>query len=666
MASFPNSSLSPAMEWSMYGLVRRFFLFLALVASAHALPVDPGGAAMDFLEKVRQRNLDLEPGGDTAISPQTASEKKAAIARRLERMAKELGTDRLEIGAIKTDENYAGVLVRKTGGFDPSRLQVFALALVKRDAGWSVAPVPASFENAGAGYAILLKKRLKALEDWMLREQVLHLEKLREQSRMLMRQKIETRITPTALRAMSPRQVTEKFIMACENGDLPTALGLMGGLAEQLPEDWSVRLKAAERSIEAGPDALRPWRLLTAPEVLRVIVLEETEPKEALISIGCLDPSGTMPGSTSPKIEFIHLQLTRGSDQLWQIHPPPAFLLGTEIPSEDPDDILDNDLLDAFPARFLEAHPATPVPSVELAQQTLSNALRETHFRSLLALADFNTTPEAQRKACIEAARLWRSLHDPTIVRYAMPIAFQSGETDAAVIFQIVSTREPGKFTPMVFHFEKTHHGWCWVPLPSPVNEATTQNWLEVETARWKGNWQKELFESCGLIASIAKAPQPSVQQASDSVTRWLSTTGKGGFQDAIALMACFDNPRSRAVSLQNLGYEILSARRSSGETEITGVYQGNYWTAVGVSCKVDGEIRHPLYLVVPTAQGPRLLIQADLFASDNRSREFLNKAVFTRLSQDTPAEAILELKELLAKHQAASTGKKPAENSVR
>ena len=149
--------------------VRIFFIFLAVALSANAAPNDPGGAAIDFLEKVRVRNLNLEPGGDTAISAQTAREKKQLIARRLERIALELGSDPLEVGAVKLDEDYAAVLVRKTGGFDPSRLQVFAVALVKRGAEWEAAPVPASFENAGAGSAIQLRKRLEALEDWMLR-----------------------------------------------------------------------------------------------------------------------------------------------------------------------------------------------------------------------------------------------------------------------------------------------------------------------------------------------------------------------------------------------------------------------------------------------------------------------------------------------------------------
>jgi len=225
--------------------VKFLSVLLAVAMTAHAAPSDPGKVAIDFLEKVRQRKLDLEPGGDTALSAQTADEKKRQIARRLDRMASDLGSDPLEIGEVKLDENFAAVLIRKVGGFDPSRLQIFPVALVKRGAEWTAAPVPASFENAGAGYAIALRKRLESLENWMLREQVVDLEKLREQSAGRMRRKIEMNLPAKDLRSFNSKDVGERFLTACERKDQSTVLGLLGGLAAKLPDDWAARLNAA-------------------------------------------------------------------------------------------------------------------------------------------------------------------------------------------------------------------------------------------------------------------------------------------------------------------------------------------------------------------------------------------------------------------------------------
>ena len=130
-----------------------------MAMTARGASSDPAKVAIDFLEKVRVGKLDLEPGGDTALSPQTANEKKLEIAKRIERIARDLGNDPLEVGEVKLDDNFGAVLVRKIGGFDPSRMQVFPIALVKHGTEWSAAPVPASFENVGAGYAVALRKR---------------------------------------------------------------------------------------------------------------------------------------------------------------------------------------------------------------------------------------------------------------------------------------------------------------------------------------------------------------------------------------------------------------------------------------------------------------------------------------------------------------------------
>jgi hypothetical protein len=165
-------------------------LWLALAACGLAA-ADPGETAVDFLEKVRAGAVNLEPGGDTALSAQTSASKRREIARRLDRMARDLGSDPLEAGAVRIDGELAAVLVRKTGSFDPGRMRVFPVALVRRGDAWAAAPVPASFENTGFGYGTTLRQRCATLQNWMLREQVFDLATLRDQSVEKMRRNIE-------------------------------------------------------------------------------------------------------------------------------------------------------------------------------------------------------------------------------------------------------------------------------------------------------------------------------------------------------------------------------------------------------------------------------------------------------------------------------------------
>lgn len=634
--------------------VKIFSVLFAAAVTATAAPSDPGSVALDFLEKVRVRNLNLEPGGDTAISPQTAREKKELIARRLDRMAGDLGSDRLEVAAVKMDENYAGVLVRKLGGFDPARLQVFAVAMVKRGADWTAAPVPASFENAGAGYAILLRQRLRALEDWMLREQVQDLQKLREESLVQLRGKISSRILPATLRSMDSLQVVENFISACEQGDLPMALGLTGGLAENLPADWPTRLKSIERAIKAGPSASQAWRLFTAPEVVRVIVQNEEDPKNAMVSIGCLDPASTSAKLPKQEIELVHLELSKSSEGLWQINPPPRFLQDAEIPFDEADELLDADLLNAFPIQYRSARPAAPQASAELARETLIQGLRSRDLHTLLALAHFPESPEAARKACAQAARVWQEFHDPTKLRHPLPLSFTADESAACVIFQTVTPRDPDRFQAQIFHFEKSADTWHWSPIPSAAAKAKFQAWSTAETTRWSRIWQAELIPDSQTLKDIPATGATTPEQARTLMQSWISATRDADFPRALGLSAVLDAAGSRSAALRNLGYEIQSARRSDAAPEIIGIYPAKAWCAVGLKIGQGSKALYPLYPIVQTPDGPRILVEADLFASENRSRDYLNKTAIGRLEKSLPAATITELKELMAKHQAS------------
>jgi hypothetical protein len=223
-------------------------LWLALLVCASGATGDPGDTAVRFLEKVRDQKLNLEPGGDTALAPQTRDPKRREIARRLERMARELDDTPLEVGEIKLDGDIAAVLVRKSSGLDPNRMRVFPIALIREAAGWKPAPLPASFENTGLGYTPSVRRRIEALQEWMLREQVIDLARLRDQSARKIRENIEKSLPVETLRGLGSQQTAERFLSACTRRKLPEILGLLGGLSTPPPDDWTLRLASAEKA----------------------------------------------------------------------------------------------------------------------------------------------------------------------------------------------------------------------------------------------------------------------------------------------------------------------------------------------------------------------------------------------------------------------------------
>ncbi len=622
-------------------------VLLAIALTADATPSDPGTTAIDFLEKVRLGKLNLEPGGDTALSAHTGSEKVRQIARRLDRIARDLGSDPLEIGPILVEESFAVVLIRKIGGFDPGRLQVIPIALVKHGEDWIAAPVPASFENAGVGYAVVQRTRL---ENWMLREQVVELEKLRAQASERMRGKIQEALSNKDLRGLSSRQVGESFLAACERRQLGPILGFLGGLADRLPDDWSERLKAAESAVSPSLKSTNPWRLLTAPEVLRVLVRHEGSDDSALISIACLDPADKRPNSNGARIEVIHLELGKGDDHLWRVNPPANFLAADGV-AESGDD-LDSDLRDAFPAAWTEKHPSAPQPTAATAYQALIEALRTEDPRALLALSRLTAPPATAAKACTRAAQIWWKLHEPSAVCQTLPLAFKQDETTAVGILQFFSAREPARLDAKVFYFEKSSEGWLWTPEPSGEALANSEAWVGSETKDCERHWQDALLKDCLLLDPATHPKPPADDAARECVEAWLEAIQRDDMKAALAQVSRLDDPASGSLILQNLSYEMIASRRSGGTHAITGIYQGGSCAAVAV--KIDhgeGKWSYPLYPVVETAQGPRILLEIDLFASSNRGREFLNKAALERLQKFSPLAN--ELRPLCTRHQS-------------
>jgi len=638
--------------------VKVIFAWFAAILTIHASPSDPGTAALNFLEKVRLRQLDLAPGTDTALSAQVLDAKKHKIARRLDRLANELSGAQLEVGAVKTDENFAAVLVRKVGGLDPSSFRIFPVALVKRGESWTPAPVPASFENVDIGYVATLRSRLSRLEDWMLREQVTDLETLRARSHERLRQKIQAKLPINILRTLTPLQVTEKFLTACQQRDSLTLLGLLGGLSSPLPSDWPRILNAADQLVDRDSRPSHLWRLLGSPEVARIVVQHQEDREEGLCSIAFLDPAGAGKTPSSPRFERVDLKLTRCNEQLWRIDLPNYFWGNSAAAEENTRttaEASDSDWFHKFPKLWQAAHPSEPQPTAQMAYDRLVSAFHSDSLGSMLSLSKLDGDGKSATATCLQAAKLWWTLHSPTAVRHSLPLAFHTDGDAAAGVFQFCSAREPDRFDIRVAIFEKTADGWLWNPLPDSTTREPFDSWIDQQAKHWPTLWQEQLLaNSIQLpLGPTLKLVPPSPAEAEKLITQWLTATRNRDVVGALAFTCRFNDARSDTLLFQNLGYEISGARQQTQAPIITGTYLGATWVGVGVKIEQAGKFTFPFYPVVQTQTGPRILAEIDLFASANRSREFLNKTAVDRLQKLTSATVADEFRNLYLKHQA-------------
>lgn len=627
-------------------------LWFAMLAFVPAATNDPGDTALRFLEKVRDQDLNLEPGGDTALAEQTRDLKRREIARRLERMARELDDTPLEVGEVKLDGDLAAVLIHKSGGLDPNRMRVFPIALVRSADTWKPAPLPASFENTGLGYSSALRRRIESLKEWMLHGQVTELARLRDQSTRKIREKIEESLPVSTLAGLDPRQTAERFISACGRRNLPEVLGLIGGLCASPPSDWTLRLGAAEKALAINHTP-HPWRLLVSADVLRAIVHHEEDADSALVSLACLDPAGKSTPGSAPEIELIHLELSKSSDAFWRIDLPEEFLNGTVGTDSSDNDSLDQDLLDAFANKLAETYPPSPRPDARQAAQDLADTLQDGGLHDVIRLIAPVEPPSKARAHLLRAAQAWWTLRDSASSQRLIGLDTREDGSQAVALAQIFSSRNPDRFDLRSFHFSKSENGWLWSPLPEATAAASLDEWTRAETQRRQQSWKDDLLVDCIKIAVLPESGAPTEAKTRALVESWLKAAREGDVRAALRLCARLDKPDSQSAVLRNLGYEITGLQRASRLPAITATLRDDIWSCAAVSSIAEENPAFPLYTVLQTPDGPRILIEVDLIASTSRSRDFLNRAALDRLQDHSPAAAA-SLKRLFGTHDAA------------
>lgn len=631
--------------------VRILFLLAATWAAVVAAPSGPGDAALAYLEKIRGRKVDLEPGADTAIGPETSGAKRRQIARRLERMASDLGGEELELGQVKRDGELAAVLVRRSPGFDPTSLHVFPVALVLRDDRWQPAPLPASFENAGLPRKPALRERLDAMEGWMLRARALDLLALRDEASARIRGRIEKGLPLAKLRSMDSRQVADCFLDACQRRDVAVVVGLLGGLAEPQPTDLRSRIRVCEEMLADPSPPLGPWHLLTSGEVLRAVVHYEEDRRDALVSVGCLDPLAKPGRGFRPRVEFVHIELSRGRDQLWRVDPGEAFWSPEPADDSEDDDeipVLDGDLLDAFPGALVALHPPVARDRAEAAEEATLSAVRTAGLAGLLETARISNNPGIARLGFGRLVRLWQRVNGAKSTCHLVPLARQERDGKSVLFLQCMTPRDPEAFDPVTLFFQRGDDGWLWLPDFADTDDLFAE-WLEDQQQRWPGSWQDQLLSGCVELDEIPELEPPTEEEARNVVETWFRHLRDGSLEKALESCARVLGRGGRDELLRRAAMEIHDVAGAAEEPRCTASRRGKRVTVVDALVPLAAEPSHPVYPVVATSSGPRILLELDLFAGDSRTRQFLNRASIDRLRETAP-ELASELQDLMPK----------------
>lgn len=632
------------------GILRIPLLLIAACSCLNAAESGPGKAAIAFLEQIREGKVDLAPGKQTAISPHILEQKRLKIANHLKRLGNGLGNGELIVGREKIKGDLAGVLIWKSRGFDPSQMQVIAMGMIKRDGKWLPAPVPASFENSGVGYRAEIREQVRALENWMHQWKVRDLDQLREQSIARMRAGIQQHLKRETLAKMGQREVLERFLDACKRRNAHEIMGLVGGLSEDLPENWPIRANCIE-SATANPQAPGPWRLLMSANVVRAFVDIDAESGPLQATIACLDPQAIAASSSQKaRLELVDIELIRSNDGLWQIWVPDIFW-------QDPNSRASNNqyvnekVLKLFVSQVRKQYPALPEASADAGRKALIKALQENDFTKLLKITHIPKEDERGVEAILRAAEIWGSLHElvdgqsPASAHLLLDLDMREQADAAGILVHEFSARKPDRYDPRLLYIHRHKKGWLWTPNPDEQTIKTMEDWSKRSTMEQSERWRDQLLHGCPVVTKLESAA-PSEQEAREVVENWIMAIESGDVLTALQQCARLDLEDSSKVVLRNLGYEVVDALRKEGKGAVKHAMSKGPWTGVGTNPRGPQTRSYSMYPVVTTSEGPKILLEIDLIALSGRGREFLNRTSLTRAAElgEKAAEPIAEL----------------------
>jgi hypothetical protein len=612
-----------------YGLI-----FLALLALPGGAAQSPAESALAYAAKIQTSPIDLHPGTDTAIHPQVREAKIRSIADRLQRMSARLRGLQLEAGPIHQEGMLAGVLVRAIAGTDPWGQEVIPLAMIQDQGQWLPCPVPASFENTTISYNKTQRHAVAQIENWLAREQVREVERMRESAARQLRSTLAQHIPPSGLRSWTSDDVVERFLKACDEQDTRSLQALCGGLSTlDHAEGEASTLTHIRWAVEKPESAPGVWRSLLAREVLRVPVRnDEVAPGQHRIDLACLDPKLPLDAFQT----ILTLDLRKETDGLWRFAPPRW---------EDTDRIRSS-MLDRLPTQLLRRYPTSAAPSAQELKHRLIDSLHADKVSSWASLISPSGGPEDIRISCTTAAARWWLGHNPSAPALCSELDFREQEQEAFLAMQWLPLANLA-FAPQILHLQKSSIGWLWNPNPSKESRAAADAWSAPLRAAWRQQSIHRATAACA-IADLANAA-PNESAARHVVEQWLDALAQGRWGQALAHCATLDTPKSPSLLLRNLSYESKNSMQS-GRLAIATVHQGAHVTLVAAR-KADKTLAADLFLpVVSTPLGPRLLLEIDLGDPARPGRAFLNREAIDRLHQICPAAA-QDVTQLMSAH---------------
>ena len=690
------------MRWSSLAF------FLTVLPSFGGTPTESVLAVLDSLKSENR-----QPGvpEEVAISGFAGPKTRASLNEAWNERAEWVRSERVEFfkGYEKIDGDLSAVLIGARSADNPSEVEMMAFCARLENEKWLIGPVEGRFDSMGLGFGKPLRDKARNLEQWLASERVMAADRLKKDAMARFKEKMAKVVDADLLKKATPRQVMENFLAAAKANRVDELL-VWQGILERDDHDeipWDELIYITRQGMK-NQDARNVWRVLNRPGVMRVLLDGEEDDEEKSMLVSFL--AGFKTGRDHKKLRPVIFKI-RNSPAGWRIDLPAYFAKANEDEwdhwkahqrevhfrdevntermasifedenpaqrSKTPEQLLDRVVKDLFEGEFQRTLPYlyrdAPVEEepVEEAEKEVEEELEEEEvaeeeiidIEEVLVQED-DEDPELEKVLRYQQMAVWWSnvSGNKKGIRVGARKVSLSGDL-ALGILEIQPS--DGGWMPE-YHslwMAKDEDGWMILPgaeksLTGMVKDEQKedQQKLSGQIQGMKDKLQEQFFVTLFKSVSLMEVGKNTVSEADgvELAKEWRKLVVGGDISKILTLSGVRKTPENFDDILQNLSFRIKGAAVAQVPDKILGSHAEGRLR--GVSIMVDGgrgiSMDCPLLIIAPTKEGPRLLIDTEIYLGTNRGKELRNGNELEKLEKEMNKEDFESFKKLVKWHE--------------
>ncbi|MBR9760870.1 hypothetical protein GYB43_11190 [bacterium] len=661
---------------------------------------EPTKAVLSILEKLKSTKQQPGVPGEIGISGFAGPKTRSLLNEAWNQRADWIRGEKVEFfeGFEKIDGELSAVLVGARSADDPEEAEMMGFALRLEDGVWSVGPVEGSFNSMGLGFDKSLRTRVGELERWMAVERVTAADRLKKEALKRFKERMAKLVDPELLKSASPRKVMENFLAAARAGRTEELLVWQGVLErgdhDEIP--WEEMISMTRKGMK-NQDARNVWRLLNRPGVMQVLLDGEEDESEKSMLVSFL--AGFSTGRDSKKLRPVIFRV-RKNPEGWRVSLPSYFAKA------------DEDQWDHWRAHQREVHfrdevntermasvyeeehaPRRAVNPAELLDRVARDLFDGTMEKSLpylfrdppeenkeaeedpedeevadpkdVLIDEDDLDPEVEKVKRYREFAVWWAKTSGNLkgIKVGAKKVYQSGDLALGVL-EILPKN--GGWMPEYHSIWMSKDGGGWLILPGlkrplsgllPEDLEDDRAKLSADISRDREQLEKEFLESLFKRVSALNDSEneaPSEEVALKITREWRNLVVGGNIPEILSRSAVRKMPESPLSILKNLTFLVKGAAVAEVPDRVLGNHVEGRMR--GISLMVDGgrgiSMDCPLMVVVPTEQGPRVLIDTELYLATNKGKKMRNDNEMARLKEKIPKEDFESLGKLLDWHE--------------